>query len=430
MKKTLFVALLTLIVSINTTAQTLFTSTARMYLPASTTFSQGLIDSFNNAVNYQNDIVNGQALTFPDLLPIQLTWNGTAWVAPFQTAITNSFTTPLMASGISHTATATAGATNPSVSVSWLPITGVTQYRFRIRPIGGTWNTSTITGNIRSLTNLQFSTTYEVQIRVYINATTQGEYTNTYTFTTPTFVQLPPCNAPIISESIVGNQLIITWQPIQYATNYFVEGRQIGTTIWGGFTTTNTTAIIQIDSTKAYEYRVRTNCNGTALSFSNFSKLDTITKVLCTPPTNLFNTGNTFNFTPHQYAGMNHIEIRQIGTLNWGGATTTTNFFSNTAMWGQFEWRVRSRCYATTNTGWTNWATATTGWIPKPSTFEQFDSNNPYPNPANDMVYLPGEIVLRDLTGRIIATGTDVLDISQLADGLYFINGQKLQVKH
>ena len=61
---------------------------------------------------------------------------------------------------------------------------------------------------------------------------------------------------------------------------------------------------------------------------------------------------------------------------------------------------------------------------------EQLSTELAYPNPASEQVNFKGEIVIRDLTGRIVATGTDVLDVSQLADGLYLINGQKLQVKH
>lgn len=430
MKKTTLVALMLVVSIINTTAQTLFSNTARMYLPTSTTFTQGQIDSFNSAVNYQVDIVNGVALTYPDLVPISLTWNGTHWTSQTPVAITNYFTTTAMVGTLTHTATATQGATAPNVVVDWADLQGVTQYRFRIRQLGGTWSTSTITGSSRTLNTLQYSTTYEVQVRVFINSTTQGEYTQTYTFTTPSFVPLPPCNAPTTSGSIVGNQLVITWGAVPQAVGYQVEARQLGALTWGGTTVAGTSFTMNIDTTKAYEYRVRTNCTGASTTWSNFGKTDTITKAVCTPPTNLYNIGNTFYFTPNPYAITTHFESRLIGTQTWGGTSTTGNSITINGLWGAHEWRVRTRCYGTTNAGWTAWATAVTGFIPKPNTFEQFSSELAYPNPANDVVYLPGEIVLRDLTGRVIATGTDALDVSQLASGLYLINGQKLQVKH
>ena len=430
MIKQTIVALALLCIAINTTAQTMFTATARMYLPTSTTFTQSQIDSFNNAVNYQMDIVNGQCLTFPDLTPISLTWNGSTWASATPVAITNAFTTDLMAGSISHTATATQGALAPNVVVDWADIQGVTQYRFRIRPLGGTWSTSTITGSSRTLNTLQYSTTYEVQVRVYINATTQGEYTNTYTFTTPAFVPLPPCNAPTTTGDIVGNQLVITWNAVPQAVGYQVEARQLGALSWGGTTIAGTSFTMNIDTTKAYEYRVRTNCTGASTTWSNFGKTDTITKAVCTPPTNLYNVGNTFYFTTNPYAITTHFESRLVGTQTWGGTSTTGNSVTINGLYGQHEWRVRTRCYGTTNMGWTAWSTAVTGFIPKPNNFDQFNNELAYPNPANEQVNLQGEIVLRDLLGRIIATGTDMLDLSQIAEGLYFVNGQKLIIKH
>lgn len=430
MKQLTLAIIVALATTFNAYGQPLFSNTARGYLPTATTFAQSQIDSFNSAVNYQVDIINGVALTYPDLVPISLTWNGTAWTSPTPVAITNAFTTPLMVGAISHTATTTAGALAPSIVVDWADVTGVTQYRFRIRHVGGAYNTSTITGSQRTLATLQYATTYEVQVRVYINSTTQGEYTSTYTFTTPSFVTLPTCNAPTTTASIVGNQLVINWASVNLANSYQVEIRKLGALSWGGTTINGTSFSMSIDTTKAYEYRVRTNCIGASTTWSAFSTTDTATKAVCTPPTGLYNVGNTFYFTPNQYATTTHFEHRLVGTTTWGGTSTTGNSVTITNLFGQHEWRVRNRCHSTTNTGWTAWTTAVTGFIVKPQAFEQFSNELAYPNPANDVVYLKGSIVIRDLTGRIVATGTDVLDVSQLADGLYFINGQKLTIKH
>ena len=430
MKKPLFVALAMLCIAINTTAQILTTATARQYLPTAQAFTQGLIDSFNASVNYQHDIVNGQALTYPDLQPITLIWNGQSWEAPQPVAITNAFTTPLMVGAITHTATATPGALMPNVVVDWADVVGTTQYRFRIRAVGGTFNTSTITGSQRTLTTLAYNTTYEVQIRVYINATTQGEYTNTYTFTTPQFVPLPPCNAPSVTGSISGNVMTLQWTPVSQATGYQVEVRQLGALNYGGTTTANTSYTMAIQPNTSYEYRVRTSCTGASSAWSQFTAVDTIENAICTAPTGLYNVGNTFYWTNNQYAQRTQIQTRLVGTQNWGGTTVTGSSWSNPILWGQHEWRVRSVCYGTTNTGWTAWSSAVTNFIPQPLTFEQFETELAYPNPASDVIRFNGRIVVQDLSGRVLLQGDNEVDVHQLADGLYIVNGKKHIIKH
>ena len=428
MIKHTIVALLALMVSINTTAQVLQTLTARSYLPTATTFNQSQIDSFNATVNYQADIVNGQALTYPDLTPIQLTWNGTAWISATPVAITNAFTSPLMVGAISHTATATAGALYPSVLIDWADVPTVTQYRFRFRTIGGTWNASTITGSQRAMNTLQYNTTYEVQVRVYINSTTQGEYTQSYTFTTPQFVPLPPCNQPSVSGNISGNTLTLQWTAVSQANTYQVEVRQLGAMAWGGTTTPNTSFSMSVQPNTSYEYRVRTNCTGTATTWSTFTNPDTLENAICQAPTNLQTSGNTFSWTPNQYAQRTQIQHRLVGTSEWGGTTVLGNSWSNPQLVGNHEWRVRSVCYGTTNTGWTAWSYGTI--LHNPNSFEQFDSELAYPNPCSDVLHYNGTIQLKDVTGRIVAQGENEIDTHQLADGMYFLGTQKIIIKH
>lgn len=412
--------------------------TARAYLASNTTWTQAEFNAYNNQpgmyqVKFPSDSTQSTSmiLSYPSLQPVNIYWANGVWNSDTAAAITSNFNTLLMVTGISHTIAAQIpGATTSSVTFTWNSIPGVTQYRFRIRPVGGTWNVSTITGTSRTI-SLVPNTTYEVVLRVFISSTVQGSYNEqVYTFTTPAFIPLPPCNPPTKSAQIVGNQLIISWQPAPLATSYFVQMRQIGALTWGGASSSNTQITFPIDSTKAYEYSVRSNCTGASTAISVFGKIDTITKAVCTAPTNLYNVGNTFYWTLPQYGQLSHIELRQVGSQNWGGASTSGNSFTNPILWGQFEWRVRTRCYGTTNSGWTNWAYGLTGFIPKPNIFEQLSTELAYPNPANDQVNLKGEIVLRDLTGRVIATGNDILDVSQIADGLYFVNEQKLIIKH
>ena len=430
MKYTLHAALAIILLAISTTAQSqvLTNSTARQYLPTSTTFAQSQIDSFNNAVNYQQDIVGGVALTYPDMQPITLTWNGLAWESATPVAITTNFGTLLMAGPLSHSASATAGGLYPSVLIDWADVPGVTQYRFRFRPLGGNWNPSTITGSQRAMNTLAYNTTYEVQVRVYINSTTQGEYTQSYTFTTPAFVPLPSCNAPSVSGNISGNTLALQWSAVSQATAYQVEVRQLGAMAWGGTVTPNTTFSMPVVPNTSYEYRVRTNCSGASTTWSTFTIPDTLENSLCEAPTNLTTSGNTFIWTANKYAQRTQIQHRLVGSTEWGGTTVLGNSWTNSQLVGNHEWRVRSVCYATTNTGWTGWAYGTMS--NNPNSFEQYETELAYPNPCSDVLRYNGKIVLRDLSGRIVAEGENEIDVHQLADGIYLMGKQKIIIKH
>lgn len=430
MRKTTLAIIVALATTITAFSQVLTNSTARYYLPAAESFTQSQVDSFNALNLYMTDIVNGAALSYPDMIPIQLTWNGSSWTAPSPTPITTSFNTNLMVGALSHTSSASAGATAPVVNIDWADVPGVTQYRFRIRPIGGTWNPSTITGSQRSLTTLAYSTIYECQVRVYLSASIQGEYCQTYTFVTPSFTPLPTCNQPIVTAQQTSDSIFLSWQPVAQGVGYQVEIRELDGITWGGTTITGTS--FKFKSTgKAYEYRIRTNCIGASTQWSQFSILDTATSAVCTAPSGLSATGKTLTWIAHPYDINNHIEIRRIGTVSWGGASTTANSITfNTLTAGTYEWRIRSRCHSTTNTGWTAFSPIQLHTIIAPSMFEPIVSDAVYPNPANNEINLPGEFVIRDLTGRAVLTGKDYVDVSHLSNGIYIINGQRLMIQH
>lgn len=437
--KKLFIFLFTFAFITTANAQILNTTTARSYLQSSTTFTQAQFDAYNSQpgmyqIKLPTDSTKSSAmiLKYPSMDSVNVYWANGVWNVDTATAITTNFNTLLMVdyNSISHiNPTMLPGVTTCSVFFDWADVPGATQYRFRVRPIGGSWNVSTITGSQRT-TTLTPNTNYEVMIRVYINSTTQGEYSQSYTFTTPAYVPLPTCNAPNVNYTVNNNVLTFSWQPVNTANSYFVEVRELGQNIWGGATTNNTSFNFPISPNKSYEYRVRTNCTGASSAFSQFTTLDTAITCSCSSPTNLYNVGNTFYWTPHPYATATHIETRLVGTLNWGGTTVTGNSFTNPAMWGRHEFRVRSMCHSTTNTGWTNFTNATSTFIPKPNNFEQFESSIPYPNPANNNIMYNGKIKIQDMTGRLVLVGENEVDVNHLPNGLYFVNGMKHIIKH
>lgn len=439
--KKLLSALLLMLSVMTTNAQVSSNTTARSYIEASTTFTQEQFNSYNASALYQIKLPtdstksSNMILKYPSMDSVNVYWANGVWNVNNATAITTNFNTLLMVNygSIGHIqASVVPGATTSSVSFDWADVSGVTQYRFRFRPVGGSWNVSTITGSQRTMTTLVPNTTYEVMVRVYINSTTQGEYSQIYTFTTLPMISLPPCNPPVIkTKSVTNNIVTVTWDSVPNAVGYQVQARMLNSMGWGGTTIPTTSWSNVISANTSYEIQIRTSCTNTVSAWSSFSNTDTIVNALCTSPTGMYNVGNTFYWTPNQYATKTQIQTRLVGNLNWGGTTVTGNSWTNPYLWGRHEWRLRSTCYATNNTGWTEFSPiVTTNFIPNPNSFEEFASDVPYPNPANNTIMYNGKIKIQDMTGRLVLVGENEVDVNHLPNGLYFVNGIKHIIQH
>lgn len=439
MKKSFFTLLL-IAISLLANAQVMSNSTARYYLNESQTFTQADFNSFNTSAGYQLKLPidstqsTAMILKYPSLDSVQVYWANGVWNTSSPTAITTNFTTMLMVNypSIAHTASSMIPGVNSStVLVDWGDVPGATQYRFRIRPINTlTWITSTITGSQRNMTTLTPSTTYEVQLRVYLSSSIQGEYSQIYSFTTPAFIPLPPCNPPTVTAIKTNDSLKLSWSAVPNGVGYQVQVRMLGSLGWGGTTISGTSYNISAASNTAYEYQLRTSCTNASSAWSAFTSTDTVTDAVCTPPTNLYNVGNTFYWTNNKYATLTQIQTRLVGNVNWGGTSTSSSQYTFKYLWGRHEWRVRSICYATTNTSWTDWSYGLTGFIPNPNSFDEFTTSVPYPNPANDILHYNGKIVLKDLFGRVVAEGENEIDVQHLSNGIYLLDGNKIVINH
>lgn len=270
------------------------------------------------------------------------------------------FTTTKLVTGLTHSATTpVAGQTTASITVDWNDVPGVTQYRLRIRPVGGSWNASTVTGSQRIM-NLAFNTAYEVQARVFESATVQGEYTTTYTFTTPQEPsKLPVCIAPV-DVTVAPNSPVSTtlsWSQVFGGLTYIVEMRPLNGLNWGGTSTQgNSVTFTALTPGASYEYRLRTTCiagyteNGT----SAFTAVDTFTMPninACGTVTNLNTVSTTttsasISWSPVNFATSYQVEMRLKNTATWGGTTTlgTSFTFNNLSSSSVYEYRVRAFC--------------------------------------------------------------------------------------
>lgn len=393
-------------VGVQTFATSPFNTTSRFFLPRKINVSanqpgnaqirffipQSDFDSYNAQSNYQmkmpvdsNDGLNNRAniriaqtansyesnaLTF--IQPESVSWNSIqqSWEVVYRVNgtvmngnyyITSPFSSTKMVGAITHSApTPISGSNNAVVTINWDDVPGVTQYRFRFRPQGTlNWNVSTITGSERTYNFLSFNSTYEVQVRVYENATTQGEYSAIYTFTTPLAPnKLPDCVTPSITvQSTTTQSATISWNSVPYAQTYQVQIRPKNAVTWGGTSTgSNQWTFTSLSPSTTYEYRVRTQCAAgqTEQDFSAFSSVDTFRTadaIYCVTPQNIVlqtvgSNNATLSWDAPNYASTYIVQSRVKNTLNWGGTTVLDNSYSlnNLSPNTTYEFRLRAQC--------------------------------------------------------------------------------------
>ncbi|MGI9191618.1 MAG: fibronectin type III domain-containing protein [Chitinophagaceae bacterium] len=400
------IALGTVNAGLQTYANLLFNQTSRYFVPrkfsisasqpatATVTFylTQADFNAFNAQTSYQlkmpidssdvlnnrsnirvvQSIGNNESNELNWIQPESITWNSSQqyWEVVCRVVdsvmngnyyITSHFTSSKMVGAISHTAqTPQTGNANAVVTIDWADVPGVTQYRFRFRPKGTlSWNVSTITGSERTYSYLSFNTTYELQVRVYENATTQGEYSGIYEFTTPIAPnKSPDCISPTASVlSVTATSVNIQWVSVAYAETYQVQMRPKNSLNWGGTSTASTSwSFNSLSPSTTYEYRIRTQCAAgqTAQDFSAFNAIDTFRTadaVYCETPLNIALQSVNSNsavlvWDNSLYAQQYTIQSRVKNTLVWGGTTVVDNsvMLDELSPNTTYEFRVRSVC--------------------------------------------------------------------------------------
>lgn len=390
----------------------------------------------------------------PNLISVaspNIAWNGTdsLWSVTFAVPdfigghyyIATPFLTSKMVTGVTHISKIPSICeTKATVTVDWDSIVGASDYRLRFRVQGNpNWNTSTIKPSQRVVSNLLFNTTYEVQVRVRentdLNGNTniQGEYTQTYSFTTPSAPLYPPCVSPLPSVSnLAQNSATITWPAIQDATGYLVEMRIAGSGTWGGTTIQGTSYTMNgLSPNTTYFYRVRTNCNLTnACSlYSTYSAEQSFTTqpvqnvlITCMPPSNvqssaITSSGVTLNWNAADSASIYFIQIRPASSLNWGGnsTTSTTRTYTNLTPNTTYQYRIRTTCKPGTsinaNSAFTPIYTFTTSSLISQALFDQTEQSwTVYPNPTKNVLHVqfsaeqeaPVQFQWFDITGRLV----------------------------
>lgn len=387
------------------------------------------------------------------------------------------FLTNKMVTGITHiNETPSICQTSARVTVDWDTIIGASDYRVRFRAQGNpNWNTSTIKPSFRFISNLSFSTTYEVQVRARENTdqngntNIQGEYSQTYSFTTAAPPLYPVCVSPSPTVStITQTSASISWPAIPDATGYMVEMRLNGTATWGGTTIQGTSYTLSgLTPSTSYNYRVRTNCNlaNTCSLNSQYSTEGTFTTaaqtqvpLTCLPPTNLQISaigthGATLSWTAANNAHSYFIQLKLSSSSTWGGNSTsnTSRVYTNLSPNTSYDYRMRASCTGTVNnnSAFTSIGTFTTNPLATKALFDPTENLwNVFPNPAHNLVNVqfnalqetPMQFQLFDITGRLVKTivetpvkGNNQLEfnLEALSQGIYMMKiSQQNKILH
>ncbi|MCE2789384.1 MAG: fibronectin type III domain-containing protein [Saprospiraceae bacterium] len=168
-------------------------------------------------------------------------------------------------------------ATTTTISCTWNPVIGVSNYTFEYAPANSTiWVSQTVTSNTVSLSGLAEGITYNMRV---LSACTDGTFS---TYSTGQFSTLAPvvCDPPssITISNITSTDATASWPAVANAGSYVFEFRPINTTVaWSASTnlTTTTYNFGGLSASTQYDTRVRTNCTGLSSVYSPVTTFST-----------------------------------------------------------------------------------------------------------------------------------------------------------
>lgn len=171
------------------------------------------------------------------------------------------------------TGLAATGVTHNAATLAWAVVAGATGYTVQVRISGAAnWTTYTTGNTTYGLTGLTASTTYNWQVQTNCTGNNSGFVAGTNFTTTAT-----PCSTPtgLTSSNVSTTTATVSWSAVAGATGYSVEWKPTAAGTWTTAAVTNPTRnLTGLSASTAYQYRVRTNCNGT---FSAYSATGTFT---------------------------------------------------------------------------------------------------------------------------------------------------------
>ncbi|NJL77030.1 MAG: T9SS type A sorting domain-containing protein [Saprospiraceae bacterium] len=298
----------------------------------------------------------------------------------------------------------------------------------------------------------------------------------------PCMTQMCPTPTGLSTTNIARNRATLNWTAVSEANNYTVELRPVGTTTWSVFmTNTNSYRATGLARGTDYEWRVRSNCDGSSSEFSVIATFRTTggaatptcsdgiqngneTGVDCggscapcmmdectvptgTTTTNIGTTQATLNWNAVNGANNYTTRLRPVGTTRWNtrSVTGTSTIASPLQAGRTYEWQVSANCSggASAFSASTTFTTASSAAALENRGDEgtiSFEAagfeTTVFPSPTSDVLNIKANkaintIQIIDVTGRVVraiqldvVSLSTVISVSQLADGQYFVRIQ------
>jgi Metallo-peptidase family M12B Reprolysin-like/Secretion system C-terminal sorting domain/Bacterial pre-peptidase C-terminal domain/Fibronectin type III domain len=381
---------------------------------------------------------------------------------------------------------------NNAATISWNAVANAVSYAVDYKLNSSTVWTSFATaqiGTTANLTGLTQTSLYDWRVQATCAAGTGNFVAAQFTTTAP-FV----CNAPtgLAASTITTSGATVSWSAVSGAASYAVDYKLNSATVWTSAATASTTtsvAIAGLSASSLYDYRVSTNCGANGASGFTAAQFTTAAVVVNTCPGALdvstngtaagaatipFNTdvkgtissttdvdfykfvittGGTATITLTTLPGDYDVQLLSSnGTTQLAisqNGSTTSETISRTYTAGTYYVRVYGYQGANSTTCYTlkvQKGTATRGI--DATEVDNTNGISVLPNPTNNVANLAykfneagnANIIVTDKTGAVVlkksafvskGQNRQTLDVSTLANGMYFIkiqNGKEVQI--
>jgi len=234
-------------------------------------------------------------------------------------------------------------------SLSWNGDVDASSYNVDLREVGGSWNTTNVSGTSNTFTGLNPETTYEARVAT-VCSFGSSDYSNVVSATT---LADPTCDAAtgLALSNVTNNSLTATWSAAPYANSYNVDISADGGSSWTTVSTSATSYnFTGLTAETQYQVKVSTVCSFGSSAYSNAVSATTLAAPTCDTPTGLAlssitNTSITASWNASSNANSYSVEIRENGG-SWSAVSnaSTSYSFSGLSQETTYDVRVSALC--------------------------------------------------------------------------------------
>ncbi len=262
----------------------------------------------------------------------------------------------------------TSQITQSSATFSWSHVPGAHHYAVQMREPNGIWTDiaqNPIFQTSVTVTGLQPNTTYQWRVKTSCSSGYGGGNFSNWTYPT-TFTTLGGsyCHAPsgLHTTQIAEASARLNWTAVGSALSYSIQWRYTGGH-WqdvSGDVTGTWYVLTGLAPGTGYQWRVRSNCDGSYSQWSSFVSFTTLEADCVTPEglttTNVTENEATLSWTPVPFAQNYSVQLR-VPSGSW--ATVPGSPFTDTTVTAVnlnpgtiYEWRVRANCGYSNQSPW------------------------------------------------------------------------------